>query len=192
MSGARPIELRWRDLQDDAEHWYGLAVDVLPHTDTARKPALRLETGDNQRIRLMQGTTPLLWATVQRSYYGAHLLKSFATFAPPIAPEALTSQIVQQHSALDAALRLPAWSRFFAQTLATSRSAFLYPAQWCFYGVQPRPKAWTFSDVHNLPNMGNIQATLGTTPVSAVDWSMNHGHSTIISLKTPYPLDDGG
>ena len=132
--------IRWQDLKADSGHWFGLQVEVPNdlNQSAARKPDLRLETCYPQRIKLAQGSVTLLWATICEDYSGVRILKSMAEFTPAIPPTAIDSALIERINALDKNQRLPAWSRFFAQTLATaSAGAFLYPGLWVFKELAP-------------------------------------------------------
>ena len=176
------MKLHWKDIHNDAERWYGLAVQLTPaEADAQCKPAMRIESGANGRLKLMQGETPLLWATVCQRHEGAHVLRSFNNFAPAIPPGSIDSALVEHISRLEPACRLPAWSRHFASALAASPTSFFYPGLWLLAGVKPDGDAWTFtaerwSGNGRTGNWSVREATqaLRASPVSFISWFVHH------------------
>nr|WP_315207387.1 ParB/Srx family N-terminal domain-containing protein [uncultured Albidiferax sp.] len=187
------MQLHWRDIENDAHSWFGLAVEASLPPDAARKPVLRLETGDNYRIKLMQGETPLFWATACHGYTGVHLLKSWADAEAAIPASTIDSALVQKHAALAPPARLPAWSRVFARALAKSPASFLYPGLWMFAGVEPQGGEWTFNSPrfqHSTWPIYGVRESLQDETTCHVNWWIN-GSCDLLSLRRPTLPDDG-
>lgn len=188
------MQLRWKDLEADTGHWLGLAVEASQPDDAPRSPACRLETGANGRIRLMQGQTPLLWATLCHDYAGVHLLRTQARAPHPVPADAIASATIEAHKALAEKDRLPAWSRLFAQALARSEDAFLYPGLWLFAGVRPQRQTWQFTS-EPLPRCGSrwpiheVHKALQDDSVGYLDWWFT-GSNELVSLRPSAPHDD--
>lgn len=191
------MHLRWKDLETVSNSWYGLAVEVTSSTERAsRQPPCRLETGPNQRIQLMQGSTPLLWATLLDDYAGVHLLRSHADAPHAVPPDALSSATIEQIRARPAPERLSLWSRHFAQTLAHSPQTFMHPGLWLIAGVQPQNQGWQFTgealsgkQMLAWPLTG-VREALNDSPVDFVDWWFRSGRD-VFSLRRKAPADDG-
>lgn len=191
------MHLRWKDLETTSNRWYGLAVEVTASAErSSRQPPCRLETGANQRIQLMQGITPLLWATLLDDYAGVHLLKSHADAPHAFPPDALSSAAIQRIQARPAPERLSVWSRHFAQALASSRNTFLHPGLWIFAGVRPENNGWQFpgealSSKQSLTwPLTGVREALNDSPVDFVDWWFRSGRD-VFSLRRSAPADDG-
>ena len=191
--------MRWKDIEADSGHWLGLQVEVAGGVNprAARKPQIRLETCFPHRIKLVQGPISLLWATVCENHYGVRILKSMEAFTPTIPPRALDSAQIEQISALDKSRRLPAWSRFFAQTLATASAAsFLYPGLWCFQAAPSQNGQWSFgterqdSGLLGSWHIGGVQQALYKEATNTVSWGF-HSNDELICLRPPVPADDG-
>lgn len=141
----------------------------------------------------MQGDTPLLWATARHHYEGVHLLKTFAEAEHPIPPGFPHSRVIEEHRALPEALRLPSWSRLFAQALADSPDSFLHSGQWLFAGVRPDRTTWQFAS-EPLPRGGwrwpirSVREALRDDAVDSVDWWREN--DCLISLRRTAPMDD--
>lgn len=189
---------RWKDIETDAGRWFGLALDCPPHdppAGSAPRPALRLETGARNRIKLVQGDVPLLWATLCDDYAGVHVLRSFAPARAPIPPAAIDAAVVERHAAIAPALRLPAWSRFFARVLSESPAAFLYPGLWMLAGVWPRDEGWSSFASETLRNhwqwpIHGAREALREDPVGYLDWWYG-SRGDLLNLRRPAPPDDG-
>jgi len=191
--------MHWKDIEADSGHWLGLQVEVAGGVNprASRKPEIRLETCFPQRIKLVQGPTSLLWATVCENHYGVRILKSMEAFTPVIPHGVLGSAQIEKISALEENRRLPAWSRFFAQTLATASAAsFLYPGLWYFKAAPSQNGQWSFgskpqdSGLLGSWHIGDVQQALYKEAADTVSWGFQ-GNNELICLRPPVPADDG-
>jgi len=207
------MRAHWKDITTDAQHWYGLAVQVdaensaapaAANTRSSLKPDLRLESGTNSRLQLMQGDTPLFWATLARGYEGVYLLKSFAEFASPVAPGTVDSAVVEKIKRLAPADRLPAWSRVFAQALTDNASSLIHPGLWLFTGVQASSghRSFTSEQRGRAPHLQlwaieDVAQTLQDDPVCFIDWFVHEPEkgkqdtNSLVNLRPAAPLDSG-
>ncbi|MDB5868304.1 MAG: hypothetical protein JWP96_636 [Polaromonas sp.] len=191
--------IRWQDIKADSGRWLGLQVEVADGVNprASRKPDMRLETCFPQRIKLMQGSVTLLWATVCEDYYGVRILKSMEKFTSAIPPGAMDSALIERLGVLDKNCRLPAWSRFFAQTLAAaSAGAFLHPGLWFFKAAPSQKGRWSFGTdpegwglLHSW-HIEAVQQALDKSAVGEVAWGF-HENRELVCLRPPVPADDG-
>jgi hypothetical protein len=188
------VACNWKYLENDVGKWFGLALE-LPAGAAPHKPALRIETGNNGRIRLAQHDTPLLWASIHKDYGGVDLLRSFAALPQaPVAPGTLDSARIEKQSALAPDARLQSWSRFFAEALLASPGAFLHLGLWLFAGLSPRQPRWSFASEPFAPHAGwqihDLEHEDRDDRLSLLDWSASRGYR-IVRLKAPLPAEDG-
>ena len=190
------MRLRWKDLESDGESWYGLAIDVTPAENSLRRPPLRLETGANGRIQLVQGDTPLLWGTLCQDYAGVHLLKTLACAPSAVPPEAIDSAVIEQITGQPREMRLRHWSRHFATILAHSPHTFFYEGRWLLAGVGPLNRNWEFCGEAlqgKQPlqwKLHDVCHALHDDPVTYLDWWYSSG-SDLVSLRPTAPTDHG-
>ncbi|WP_426206840.1 hypothetical protein [Pseudomonas sp. TWP3-1] len=190
----------WRDLEDLAGHWAGLSIDV--NRPRQGKPALHLLSGNNDRLKLMLNDTPLLWATIATSYYGAWLVRNpqLIQSEMPTVP-AIDSADVERHLQLPPEQRIKVWSRYFIKRLTEHQPDFLYPGHWVARPMLPTParrkrgegvSAWYFSTPQDasshLPTWSlhgdGILDNLQPEKVKWLDWSLGQ----LIGLHTVDPL----
>lgn len=191
----------WKDLETDAGDWLGLALHCRAG-DGSSKPALRLESGNNGRIRLVQhegaGSDPVprFWATLCRDYYSVYWLRSDAPVASPITATTLDAAVVERHAALPPAQRLAAWSRFFAETIARGPASFLYPGLWMFMAARPVQATWQF-ETGRLPKtygpwpVEKVRDALRDDPVVEIDWGWQGSTCEVLALRPPPQAQDG-
>lgn len=193
----------WKDIENETGEWFGLAVDCAHGDGRHRKPALRLESADNGRIRLVQDPTdggePMvrLWATILADCYGVHLLRSDLAMAAPVAPSTLDPALVERLAGLPESQRLPAWSRVFAGALSESPASFLHPGLWMFMGLRPRAGGWYFESVkprlsERRGSIGRLSEPLCEDPVTFLDWGAGGGdRDRILNLRALSSADEG-
>lgn len=196
------MSVYWKDIETDAGRWFGLALECREDDGGHRKPALRLESGHNARIRLVQdragGGEPVtrLWATPLGNYYGVLLLRSDAPVESPVPASALDSAVVERHAALPEPQRLASWSRVFTQALSDGPASFLHAGMWMFIGVRPRADTWKFEagklrlNHWNWPVNG-VRDALRDDPVLFIDWGGQYPIDQVLNLRAPSPPDDG-
>ena len=194
------MNLHWKDLETDSGQWFGLALQCRADDGRHRKPPLRLESGANGRIRLVQerggSAEPAVrfWATLLDDYAGVHWLRGDDEADSPVPASMLDSATVERHAALPQAQRLPGWSRVFAQALAKGPASFLYPGLWVLMGMRPQAGAWTFQTepLHRAQGhwrLEDARDALREDPVSFIDWW--HGRYPVLNLRAPADPDDG-
>lgn len=196
------MSVYWKDIETDAGRWFGLALECREDDGGHRKPALRLESGHNARIRLVQdradGGEPVtrFWATPLSDYYGVHLLRSDAPVESPVPVSALDSAVVERHAALPQPQRLASWSRVFAQALGEGPASFLHAGPWMFIGARPLADAWKFEAGKLRPNhwhwpIKGVRDALRVDPVLFIDWCGQYPVDQVLNLRAPSPPDDG-
>ena len=142
----------WRDLRDLEDKWVGLSIEV--NRPKSSKPPLHLQSGNNGRMKLMLNESPLFWATIATSYYGAWLVRNprpVQLESPSVPP--IVSADVQEHFELPVQERFPRWCRYFINQLMNNQADFLYPGHWVARPLLPAvsrykpvagPDGWIF------------------------------------------------
>ncbi|UST99064.1 ParB/Srx family N-terminal domain-containing protein [Pseudomonas siliginis] len=190
----------WRDLRDLEDKWVGLSIEV--NRPKSSKPPLHLQSGNNGRMKLMLNESPLFWATIATSYYGAWLVRNprpVQLESPSVPP--IVSADVQEHFELPVQERFPRWCRYFINQLMNNQADFLYPGHWVARPLLPAvsrykpvagPDGWYFSTPaeasSHLPNwyargegiLDNVQPHT----VHWLDWDLGH----LIGLHTVDPF----
>lgn len=194
------MSFHWKDIEGDSGRWLGLAIECQDDGGF-RKPALRMESGDNGRMRLVQDVpgaaepAALFWATQLAEFAGVQLLRSDAEVEAPVAPSALDSAAVERHAVLPATQRLPSWSRVFAQALSEGPASFLHPGRWLFMGARPTAGAWKFETeklrlIDATRRVDGVREALRADPVMFLDWWSGSCYQ-LLNLRAPRPPDDG-
>jgi hypothetical protein len=142
-----------KDIETDAGRWFGLALECREDDGGHRKPALRLETGHNDRIRLVQDLAdggepvPRFWAKLLSDYYGVNLLRSDAPVDSPVPASQQAILASLQRHATEVALKLPGRRAIATDSLnGTLISAFddrpIVMPQTCGYASRRPESQW--------------------------------------------------
>ena len=180
----------WKDLENPDGTWSGLAIQLSSGTPV--KPVMRLQTGADGRIKLINSDHPVFWATMTRYYSGVWLIKSFYETTleeMPIPP--IRSSDIESRKVLTGDNKLKAWSRYFIQQLTTSKASFLYPGLWMCsaFVCDSTSGEWCYHSVDTIQNhdcraIYQVKQALREDQPEWIDWGIN-GSYDLISLKQP-------
>ena len=131
-------DIYWKDIQHVDGSVAGLMLNVSSPPDI--RPSIQIISGNNGRIKLVNGDNTLLWATPALGYEGIWVInpqRQTNTELPVIPP--ITSEDIQFRIHLAEEEKLKSWCRFFADRAAQSDSTFLYSGHWLLTALYPHP-----------------------------------------------------
>jgi len=171
----------WRDIEDRQGNWAGLQVTVKRSDPT--RPPLHLRAMTNGRIKLMHNDTPLLWATSERGYYGAWVVRNNQVLPhsqfSPVAP--IRSADVDRYASLTQPARTKAWSRYFVSALCDGTSNFMSTGNWLAQGLLPDPSK---TQLMRRDGLASWLFTHGTADYRLPDWCLS-GQEIIDYQQSP-------
>lgn len=177
------VSMHWRDLGQRKQPgvWAGLLLDVSACTP----PAFTVSVCPPHCLRVAAGDRAMLWARVERDYWGVDLLRSDSPLSPGIVPPITAAQVREKHAA-DPARARAGWARFFAEALAGSGSSPLADGQWLL-----QPSLHGSAAVSIRPDMAAL--ALARPALDALDWSdITLGCPVApIPLRSPSPAQNG-
>ena len=172
------MKVYWKDIEEFNSPWAGMAVNV--ETKNLIKPKFYLQTGENGRIKLVNGDTVIFQATIVKDYYGVWLVKSFLKEKVsdiPINPISLLD--IESRKNLNNNDWLKSWTRFFIDQLSINKTSFLYDGLWLFGVVsKERKSSWQYKPVRKsryIDNFGinGIKEGINNVEVEWIDWGIN-------------------
>lgn len=192
----------WKDIESDKGRWVGLQIKCGEREPGLRKAALRVESGADGWLRLVQDCVGSdeprvrLWARQETGFDGVHLLRSDAAMASPVPASVLDSATLQRHAALEPGLRMASWSRVFAKALADASTSFLHSGDWVLLGAHEAGKDWQF-ETGPLQGMApyryrwieNLRDALRQDPLTYLDWW--RPRREVLSLRALTDADEG-
>lgn len=192
----------WKDIESDKGSWVGLEIRCGEREPGFRKPALRLESGANGWLRLVQDSAgsdePLVrwWARQEEGYDGVHLLRSDAAMASSVPASALDSATVQRHADLEPEQRMASWSRVFARALADGPASFLHSGDWVLLGAHAVTDDWRFEtgplrgmEPYRYRWVENLREALREDPLIYLDWW--RPRRDVLNLRALTEADEG-
>jgi hypothetical protein len=127
--------VHWRDLKEEVPdgRWLGLELFVEPG-DAPQRPAFHMQAASRGFLRLMVGSSPLLWARVDRDRDGYTCLRTDRAFS---VLDPFTEAVAR---AAAASMGSPAfrsyWARELAARLMASPVSPLHPGRWWLLPVR--------------------------------------------------------
>lgn len=177
------VSMHWRDLGQRKQPgvWAGLLLDVSACTP----PAFTVSVCPPHCLRVAVGDRAMLWARVDKDYWGVDLLRSDSPLSPGIVPPITAAQVRERHAA-DPARARAGWARFFAEALAESGRSPLADGQWLL-----QPSLHGSAAVSIRPDMAAL--ALARPALDALDWSdITFGSPFApIPLRSPSPAQNG-
>ncbi|XXF75200.1 hypothetical protein P2318_19210 [Myxococcaceae bacterium GXIMD 01537] len=176
--------MHWRDLRASDDRWLGLELEVVRRP---APPAWRVEYATPGCVRLVCAGHSLLWARVMPQWEGVWWLSA------PEGPRALGPLSAREVDAVSAPpgsdAWYAAWSRYFAQALASSPRSPLHEGRWrVLRGVVDPPRSGNHaSDGIAWATVHDAGSYASQPPGGFVPWGGGYTHR-LIGLKPPTVL----
>jgi hypothetical protein len=206
-----PLKHHWKDLRCNDQQWAGLAIQCEHAAESGQEesskhsaPVIRIESGNNSRLRLVvdvnedqgqRNEQVLYWASILAAYGGVRLLKPPLDTAAYISPlAAIRSPVVQARKHLARDEKMQSWSRYFADELINSTSSMLYEGLWLLapsYFVKPeigKKGPWQFEAPFH-PQLSrwrifDVEQSLKPDAYQYLDWWFS-GSSQLVNFICP-------
>lgn len=177
------MELHWKDKYDDLENWSHLEFSV----QNSPAPNLKLQSGNNQKFKLLKNEETVFWGRVDPEWYGVHFLRNNNNWdkedmiIPPI-----SSADVEK---IGSSSNLRAWSRFFVEKLKNSSYSPLQDGKWrlnkCGFD-----NAFISNRHYHIWLVQDIHEAFSANKPEYIDWGIS-GSDRIIALKEEPDNDSG-
>ncbi len=183
------MNYHWKDIENTKSEWEGLAVKVESTSPTT----IKLQAGNNCRVKCSNNDIPLFWATISKDYQGVHLLKSFRNIPldhmaiPPI-----TSADFEARAQLDGTALYQSWCKYFFTKMSESKSTPLYTGLWFLTCLEETGSSvWNYKNSHNEKNgyyssLYNAKASLDRPQFDYIDWGASGSFELIALKKKPH------
>ncbi len=158
--------------------WRGLRFTVPGQPS---KPPLRPEAVKPLEFRLMQNTTPIFTARIDRGWYGAGLERTSAALT---SLEPITAATARSIDNADAGDWLQRWAHRFVDGLESSTTGPVFPGEWLLRPMQLEGRS--AAPTRPLTSMDPVAAHEVAGYEDDVDWGIG-GHNTVLPLR---PLSD--
>jgi hypothetical protein len=185
--------MHWRDIHSDGPDraFLGLELTIEPRV----RPALHVQAGRPYLMRLMAGSSPLLWARVDHDQYGFWYVRrrpalgSSGLVTPPLT--ALEARAPSEPMGSEAWYRV--WARFFARKLEASAASPLGAGRWRL--VPATPHAGRADPRHPPPRGPALAPVCHLEKVAEqddhdyADWDTGHDQSPL-ALRSLSSVED--
>lgn len=188
------IQIYYQDDTRDHERDYGKWSGLLLNVRNAPKPALRLRTAADKRMRLDAGKLPILWAQIDGDYYdGVHVYRSLPQHQEWLS--SISSAELQKIALVPAEQQKKLWLKYFVQALREMKTSCLSDGLWSLEycdGSQRYEPHWRGK--HQLRDwhagIGEEDFQLLQAPFVYLDWCVS-GSGQVLNVFAPQARDSG-